>query len=147
MQSVRCADRHPNPPSAHACRVCGQPIRDRTAITIPRPRLGTLRFSTGLDVALNGPVLIGRHPPSGQLVDGEVADAVAIDDSELSRFHVAVHVTEWFVQVADQGSTNGTIVKVQGKAPLTLRPFERVQIAPETTIDLGGAITFVYTAT
>ena len=145
LQVVTCTHQHPNPPSAHACRVCGQPIRDRAMTLVPRPSLGTLQFSTGSQAALLGPVLVGRNPPSGQMVDGEPAQVVAIDNSELSRFHVAVHISEWFVHVADQGSTNGTVVRTPGKPPMTLRPYERVQIAPETVIDLGGAVTFTYT--
>ena len=144
VQAVRCGSGHLNPPNAQACRVCGTPIVDRSSFVTPRPSLGVLRFSTSQTVALDGPILIGRNPPPGQKVDGEVAEAVAIDNSELSRFHAAVHVTEWYVYVADQGSTNGTIVRVPGKPDQTLRPYEKVQISPDMIIDLGGAVTFQY---
>lgn len=145
LQVVVCPSGHSNPPTAHACRVCSQPIRDRMMSLVPRPSLGTLEFSTGASASLIGPLLIGRNPPTGQLVDGEPAQVVAIENSELSRFHVAVHVTEWFVHVVDQRSTNETIIRVPGKPHVTLRPYERFQIAPGTVVDLGGAVTFVYT--
>lgn len=144
VQAVFCPQNHPNRSNASACRVCGATVSDRMTRSTPRPSLGTLRFSTNQTASLDGPLLIGRNPPSGQLVDGEKASIIEIDNSELSRLHAAIHVVEWHVHVADQGSTNGTVVTVPGRPPQTLRPFEKVQISPGTTVDLGGAVTFTF---
>jgi FHA domain len=142
IQSVRCVAGHFNAPNAHQCRICNQPVVDRMQILTPRPSLGVLRFSTSAVVAINGPILIGRNPPVNQMVDGETAAVVPIDNGELSRFHAAIHLTEWFVHVADQASMNGTMVTAPGKPRQTLRPYEKVQITPGTIVELGGAVSF-----
>lgn len=142
VQAVRCIAGHLNPPTAGLCRVCEQAVTDRAMLMTPRPQLGVLRFSTNEEQPVNGPVIIGRSPPLDHRLDGEQTAVVAIDNSELSRFHCAVHVAEWYLQVADQGSTNGMVVIPEGKPSQTLRPFEKVQIMPGTIVDLGGAVTF-----
>lgn len=147
VHAVHCPSGHPNPPNAPLCRVCSISIADRAARTEPRPQLGVVRFSTGQTAVIDGPLMIGRNPPSGVELDGESSTAVAIDDSEISRYHLAVRVADWYVSVEDQGSTNGTVVRVPGKPDQTLRPFERVQIVVGTVVDVGGAVTFRYEAT
>ena len=138
--AVRCPQGHPNPPQTPACRVCGQGIISRATEQIERPTLGVLRFSTGLAVPVNGPLAVGRRPPDDQMLGAEVATAVAIDNSELSRFHAAVLVNDWYVQLADQGSTNGTMVSMPGQSDQVLRPNERVLLAHGCVINLGGAV-------
>ena len=58
-----CAAGHANPPHASRCRVCGQPLTERTGM-IPRPPLGRLRVSTGVVVPLNSDIIVGRAPRS-----------------------------------------------------------------------------------
>ena len=142
VSAVACSLGHFSPPHAHQCRICAQAIVDRAQILTPRPALAMFRFSTNAVATVTGPLLIGRNPPSGQIIDNEVATILAIDNAELSRFHAAIYVTEWYVYIADQGSVNGTVVKVPGKDPQTLRPNERVQISQGTVVELGGAVDF-----
>ena len=144
VQAVFCPQAHPNPSNASVCRVCGAVIASRTARMTARPPLGVLAFTTNRSVSVDGPIMIGRSPPAGQVVDGEIAAVVEIDNSELSRHHATVHVAEWFVHVADEGSTNGTIVSVPGKPPQTLRPYEKVQLPYGASVDLGGAVSFTF---
>lgn len=146
IQAVRCIGGHFNAPNAHQCRICSDAIIDRTQISTHRPALGVLRFSTNETVSVAGPILIGRNPPNGLAVDGETAAVVAIDNGELSRFHAAIHLTEWYVHVADQASMNGTMVTAPGKPRQTLRPYEKVQISPGTVVELGGAVSFRFDA-
>lgn len=147
VHAVRCPNGHLNPPPAPSCRICAAPIADRAARTEPRPQLGVIRFSTGHTAVIDGPLVVGRNPPSGIQIDGEHAATVAIDDSEISRYHLAVRVAEWYVSVEDQGSTNGTVVRLPGKADQTLRPHERVQIVVGSEVELGGNVTLRYEAT
>lgn len=142
VSAVACSLGHFSPPHAHQCRICEQAIVDRTQISIPRPALAVLRFSTNVVATVAGPLLIGRNPPGGQVIDNEVANILAIDNPELSRFHAAIYVSEWYVYIADQRSVNGTVIKVPGKDPQTLRPNERVQISQGTVVELGGAVDF-----
>lgn len=122
-------------------------ISERAARTEPRPQLGVLRSSTGQTAVIDGPMVIGRNPPSGVEIDGEQATAVAIDDSEISRYHLAVRVAEWSVSVEDQGSTNGTVVHLPGQPDRTLRPFERVQVVVGAVVELGANVTVRFDAT
>jgi hypothetical protein len=142
LQAVSCPAGHLNPPSGRFCRLCRIEIVDRTPTRVERPALGRLVFSTGERVLLDGPILIGRNPPEGQLIDGESARPVTIDNSELSRLHVAIHLFEWFVYAEDQGSTNGTVVCVDGKPNETLRPFKKLELPPDAVVDLGSGVTF-----
>ena len=144
VQAVFCPQVHPNPSNASVCRVCGALIASRNARMTTRPPLGVLLFTTNRSVSVDGPIMIGRSPPAGQVVDGEIAAVVEIDNSELSRHHATVHVAEWFVHVTDEGSTNGTIVWVPGKPPQTLRPYEKVQLPHGASVDLGGAVSFTF---
>lgn len=142
--AVRCPQGHPNPPQTPECRVCRQSIASRATESIERPTLGVLRFSTGLVVPVNGPLAVGRRPPDDQMLGAEVATGVAIDNSELSRFHAALLVNDWYVQLVDQGSTNGTMVSIPGQSDQVLRPNERVQLAYGCVINLGGAVSATF---
>lgn len=145
VQAVRCPSGHHNPPAATTCRVCAAPITDRTQVLLDRPTLGVLRFSTGEVVTLDGPVVVGRTPTIAT-IDGATPTRVAIDNSELSRNHAVIQIDEWYVHVADQGSTNGTKVMSPGRPPQVGRPQEKIQIAPGAVVDLGGVVTFRFDA-
>ena len=123
------------------CRQCDSEIVERVAMTIQRPPLGLLRFSTNQVLDVDGPITIGRTPPSDP-IGGSQPEVVAIDNSELSRFHALVTVDDWFVYVADQGSTNGMSVTSPGREPVTCRAHERMQLLPGSVVNLGGVVTF-----
>ena len=140
VHAVTCPSGHPNPVTQGRCRQCDTEIVDRASVTIPRPLAGVLRFSNNDVVELDGPIVIGRMPP-GDPIDGTPPRIVAIDDSELSRFHALVTIDGWFVYVADQGSTNETSVIAPGRPPMTCRAHERVLLPPGAVVNLGGAVT------
>jgi hypothetical protein len=144
VQAVRCPAGHPNPPAAMSCRLCSLAIGDRTVATVERPRMGVLRFSNGIEVPLDGPLVIGRMPSYGAIVDGEAATPVTIDNSELSRSHATVHLSDWSIHIVDPGSTNGTSVVLPGQAPTLCDTGMRMMITPGTVVDLGNVVTFRY---
>jgi len=82
----------------HGDLVCiGKPVPDRASKRLELTVIGGP--SAGLAVPLNeGRVVVGR---------GSTAQ-LRLDDDELSRAHLALHVTEIAVDVEDLGSTNGT---------------------------------------
>ena len=141
VHAISCPANHPNPVTQGRCRQCDSEIVERVSTTIPRPPLGLLRFSTNQVVDMDGPVVVGRMPPDDP-IDGERPEVVAVDNSELSRFHALVTADDWFVYVADQGSTNGTSVIVPGREPVTCRAYERMQVPPGSVVNLGGVLTF-----
>jgi hypothetical protein len=146
VQAVHCPAGHPNPPYGEACRVCSQPIADRSVTTIVRPVLGVLRPVAGEDIALDGPLLIGRKPTAGTLIEGEPARVVRLPDPDtvLSRTHLEVRLVDWQVQVVDRDSMNHTYVTVPGQAPTQLRPTEPYPIPVGTVVSLGDAVQLTY---
>jgi hypothetical protein len=145
VQAVHCPAGHPNPPYAEPCRSCGRTIDDRRVALVPRPVLGVLRSTSG-DVVLDGPVLIGRKPPEGVVVDGEPARVVRVPDPDtvLSRTHVEIRLVDWQVQVVDRDSMNHTYVVLPGQGPVQLRPGEPYPIPIGTVVSLGDAAHFTY---
>ena len=141
VHAVSCPAGHPNPVTQGRCRQCDSEIVERMAMTIQRPPLGFLRFSTNQVVDVDGPIVIGRMPPTDP-IGGSRPQVMAIDNSELSRFHALVTVDDWFVYVADQGSTNGLSVTPPGREPVTCRAHEPMQLQPGSIVNLGGVVTF-----
>jgi hypothetical protein len=114
--------------------------------SIPRPVLGVLRVEGGDDIVLDGPVLIGRKPTPGAVIDGEPARAVRIPDPDtvLSRTHVEIRLVDWQVQVVDRDSMNHTYVTLPGQDPTQLRPAEPFPIPVGTVVSLGDAVRLTY---
>jgi FHA domain len=142
VQAVICPLGHPNPVTSQTCRRCGQSFPNRVPHAIPRPQLGVLRFSTNQMSALDRPVLIGRAPQADRAINGEFPATLTIDNTELSRLHATVQISDWMVFVVDNDSTNGTSVITQGQLPQVCRPNEQVQIVPGSVVNLGGVASF-----
>lgn len=143
VQALLCASQHPNPPHESSCRQCGQSLGG-TPIAVPRPTLGTLRFSNSMLVVLNRPAVIGRNPKLQGASTGEVPDLVKIDVGQgLSRTHAAVNIEGWQVLLEDLNSANGTIVQLPGREPRRLHPGEPVLLEHGTTVDFGGEISCI----
>jgi hypothetical protein len=140
VHACTCPTGHLNPVTQVRCRQCDEEIVDRASVTVPRPRIGVLRFSNNETVDLDGPVAIGRMPPD-EPIDGVRPRVVAIDNSELSRFHALIEVDDWLVYVLDQGSTNETSVIAPGRAPITCRAHDRVLVPLGAVVNFGGVIT------
>ncbi len=145
VRAVRCPSGHANPPTGSTCRACGARISDRHVVSVERPSLGRLRFSTGTVVELTAPVLLGRKP-TAEHVRGEPPILVTLPDPErmLSRNHAEVRVDEWHVEVVDLGSLNHTYVELPGRPVERLRAGEPCPIVPGSQVNLGGAAFFVY---
>jgi pSer/pThr/pTyr-binding forkhead associated (FHA) protein len=91
----------------------------------------SLRFTAG-------PLTGRRVEVAAALVLGRQADLV-IDDSQVSRRHVAVRPTGDWLEVEDLGSLNGTWVngaRIEGRARLA--PGDRVRLG-DTTFEVEGA--------
>ena len=112
-----------------------------------RPPLGRLRFSTGDDVVLDRPLLVGRKPdPKGRRFS-DIPRLLQLDVGDgLYRSHALVLLEGWQVRIEDLGSTNDTTVTLPGREPQRLRSGEPVLIVDGTTIDLGGEVECVFDA-
>ncbi len=142
--AVHCPTGHPNPVALPVCRVCQQPIADRTTSSIHRPVIARMIFDSGLIVDVDRPQLIGRRPTVAADAGGEIPNLVALPSPEgdLSRQHVAVHVEGWDVLVEDLGSTNGTELELPGQPPVRLRSHEQTLATQGSTVVLAGIVRF-----
>ena len=148
--AVTCPHGHLNPPHAQRCRVCQEAIALQTARAVRRPSLGWLRFSNGVEVALDRPVIVGRQPSAERVAaGGDLPQLVTLDSpsQDISRRHVEVQLEGWHVLVRDLGSTNGTVVTLPGRNPERLHSGESLPITPGTVVSVADETTFSYEVT
>ena len=145
VQAVECPSGHANPPQAVLCRRCGQGIRTGANVVVARPVLGRVRFSTGDEVDLDRPVLIGRNPRIEGQIANELPHVVRLDIGQgLSRTHAAIRLEGWQVYLEDLNSANGTVVTLPGRAPRRLHAGEPALLEHGSLVDLGGEVTCTY---
>jgi len=104
-----------------------------------------LVLNTGLIVALDRPVLLGRAPQAARVSSREMPRLVAVPSpqQDISRTHAEVRMDGDDVLVTDLDSTNGVHVLRPGGGARRLRPGEPRVLAVDETIDLGDGVTFV----
>lgn len=148
VHAVRCPAGHPNPAHAESCRVCGEAIADQAPITVPRPVLGVLRFSTGDVITLDRGVLIGRSPSKARTQGKDRPHIVKLPspDHDISRDHLEIRLDDWHVLLTDLNSTNGTMVTRAGREPERLRPDQATPIEPGSVVTLAEVVTFIFEA-
>jgi hypothetical protein len=144
--AARCPAGHLSPAHAGTCRVCKRPLPAQEPVSIPRPLLGVLRFSTGDVVPLDRGVVMGRAPqaPSGEVRDRPHVMQLPSRDKDISRNHVEVSLDGWHVFVEDLDSTNGTVVTLPGQAPMQLRARDAQLIEPGTVVSLTDELRFTF---
>jgi hypothetical protein len=149
VRAVRCPYEHLSPADAPNCRVCGTPIAAQDPVSVGRPALGLLRFSTGDVVPLDRGVLLGRSPSADDEHDPNRPHLVALPspNKDISRTHAEVRLGDWTVSVVDLGSTNGTTVTVPGQTPVRLNPNEPFELAPNAEVNLADEVVFRFEVT
>ena len=146
VHAVVCPSGHYNPPSAATCRVCGVEIPVQAHVSVPRPVLGSFRFSTGEQRQVFRPMLLGRSPTTDGTLGGELPELVSLPSpsKELSATHLEVRIEGWQVVVVDRRSTNGTTVCLPQRDPQRLHPGEPFPIVPGTVVDMAEEIQFTF---
>lgn len=144
--AVQCLSGHLNPASGATCRVCGTDIQTQKPFKVDRIDLGVFRFSTGAQVRVLGPMLVGRAPKLGGEIKGVVPELVTVPSPEqdISRTHVEVRVEGWQVMVVDRDSTNGTFVSLPGQEPKRLRAGEPFPLPVGASVSLAGEVDFAF---
>ncbi|MDR3068971.1 MAG: DUF6273 domain-containing protein [Cellulomonas sp.] len=104
-----------------------------------------LVLNSGLIVALDRPVLLGRAPEAALASSPEMPRLVGVPSPQLdiSRTHAEVRMDGAAVLVTDLYSTIGVHVRRPGGDARRLRPGEPWVLAADETIDLGDGVTFV----
>jgi len=112
----------------------------------PDRRVARLVLSSGVVVALDRRVLLGRSPMVSRAADtGEVPRLVTVESPhrDISRTHAEVRMTEDGVEVTDLHSTNGVYLETEGRGVERLAPGEPTVVAPEAVVDIGDGVSFV----
>lgn len=117
VRGLMCQRDHLVHPDARMCPLCGDNMQNRSILVSadgsvgelgPRPPLGVVILPDGRSYQLERTTIIGRAPEMYPEVQAGTADAIRLDDSELSRAHVRFALSDWDVAVEDLASTNGT---------------------------------------
>src|SRR5699024_6526160 len=103
----------------------------------------SLSVSTGAEVPLDRPVLIGRAPESARFSAGVQPRLVTVPSpqQDISRTHVEVRAEGGSAVVTDLNSTNGTVLVQPGAATRRLHAGEGASVPAGTLIDLGDGVT------
>jgi hypothetical protein len=113
---------------------------------VTRP-VARLLFSSGEDVEVDRPVLVGRAPEARRFTSTEQPRLVTVPSphQEISSTHLEVRpgagADHGSAVVTDLGSTNGTVIVQPGLPPEDLQPGIAVQLIPGAVIDLGDGVT------
>jgi pSer/pThr/pTyr-binding forkhead associated (FHA) protein len=118
--------------------------RTGSAPPAPRPPAAPSLRVHGLRVGaavhrLDAPVVVGRRPSAPRVASGPAAVLVPVASptSEVSSSHVRVEQLGATVVVTDLRSTNGTVVTLPGRVPVTLRQGESSVALAGTIVDVG----------
>ena len=101
-------------------------------------------LSSGMTVALNRPVLIGRAPQVSRVPNAQLPRLVTVPspNHDISRTHAQVRQDGDDVVVTDLNSTNGVTLVADGGTPRRLHPGDPTVVEPGCVVDLGDGVTF-----
>ena len=125
--------------TAFASSLPGLPVSEPR----PRPVLGVLHPSSGGQVAVDRPVVIGRSPVASRVRSDQLPRLLTVPSPshDISRTHVQVAPENGRLVVTDLNSTNGTILVAPDGRRSDLRPGVGVPLEYGSVIDLGDGIT------
>lgn len=111
-----------------------------------RPGVGRIRLSTGQELTLDRPVVVGRKPRVSRVGGASVPRLVSVPSPEqdISRSHLEVRLEGVSVLVVDLGSTNGSTLLRTGQLPVRLHPHEAVLVVDGDVVDLGEGVTLTF---
>jgi len=105
-----------------------------------RPPRAVLHLSDGRTVPVASTILVGRKPVRTPLVDAEALLQVADPGRSLSKSHVLIGVDDDGVWVADQQSTNGTVITLPDGQQIICGAQQVVRL-PEGAVISAGDLT------
>ncbi|WP_062982115.1 FHA domain-containing protein [Nocardia anaemiae] len=144
VRGFMCSRQHLNDPRVSFCAVCGIRMDQLTCVLTEgvRPPLGLLMLDDGTSFVLDNDIVLGREPEQAEAVRRGARPIRLPDNSgAMSRAHVEIRLIEWEVAVVDQGSANGTYVRMPGHHEwLRAMPNQPTTLAAGAQILLGGRI-------
>lgn len=113
-----CPVGHPNRPHVRDCRVCSAPLVGGVPQEVSRPALGRVRSSTGEEIPLTGPILVGRSPRASRFTGTTVPRLLALPFPHVSSSHAEIRLEGWSVFAVDLNSRNGTYLRRRDEPPV-----------------------------
>jgi len=131
---LRASSAAPDAPT-EVMPVIDGPAHDTAALRI--------RLSTGQQVDLDRPVIIGRKPRSTRASGTTLPHLIAVESpsSDISRNHLEVRPEGDSVVVIDLHTTNGSTLLRPGADPVRLHPGEQTLVLGGDVIDVGDGVT------
>ena len=124
----------------------GPPLEPAPALAAERTVLAGpewFRFTvigSAMVISLDRPAIVGRGPSLPRIVaPGEKPRLVRVPSAigEISSSHLEIRQLGMTVIVTDLRSTNGSIVRMPGQPPVTVRAGESLAVPAGSLIDLG----------
>src|SRR5690625_1140683 len=102
-------------------------------------------LSTGMAVALDRPILLGRAPQVSRVKNDEMPRLITVEspNHDISRTHAEVRMSGSEIVVTDLTSTNGVLLTRPGAVAERLKPGEPTAVEAGAVVDLGEGVTFV----
>lgn len=131
------------PPERHdhraRTRSLGNAAVEPTSAPAPRTARYQVRVNDQLAIPLDRPVVVGRRPRFARIAPDATPELVQVASplNEVSSTHLKVHQHGTSIIVVDLHSTNGTVVRMPGAPPLTLRSGESLVVVPGARVDIG----------
>lgn len=102
-------------------------------------------LSTGMAVALDRPVLLGRAPQVSRVKNDEMPRLITVEspNHDISRTHAEVRMEGNEIVVTDLNSTNGVLLTRPGAVAERLKPGAATAVEAGAVVDLGEGVTFV----
>lgn len=113
-------------------------VPEQVTLLSKRSQTWVLQFNTGQNLTVSGRVVVGRRPvllPGDP--DGTVVEALLSPQREISGRHAILTATPEGVLVQDANSTNGSIVRPAGGAPILLKDGTEFLLNEKDEIDFG----------
>lgn len=126
----------PVPPPRRSAVAPTERPRAHPAAAFHRIRVGDAVFS------LDAPAFVGRHPSTPRILGSRAVRLVRVasPSREVSATHASFRQEGGAVVVTDLDSTNGTIVALAGKDPVTLRQGDSLVVLPGSHVLLGDGV-------
>lgn len=138
-----CLKGHPNRPHVARCRECGADLAGGITSNVPRPALGQIRASTGEQVPLTGPVLIGRSPRAARFQGSVAPRLLSLPYPHISSTHLEVRLEGWNVFAVDLDSMNGAYLRRRDEPPVRVT-HTPLMLADADVIDFGHGVSVTF---
>lgn len=138
-----CPAGHSNRPHRGTCRECGAALSAGLTQTVPRPKLGQIRSSTGEIVPLTGPVLIGRSPRAARFQGTVSPKLLSLPYQHISSTHLEVRLEGWNVFAVDLNSMNGAYLRRRDEPPVRVTHVP-LMLADGDVIDFGHGVSVAF---